>query len=77
MAYQLKIHAVTPRGEFFGFFGDRDESKDEVQRLADAMQESSNQLTRLVIKTPDGFEVLLNGQILKESVLLFRPEQVD
>lgn len=72
IAYQLKITAVTPRGEFTGTFGGQDADRGVIERCIDALRENVSSLRYLALDTEDGYEVVLNQQMIGQSVFKFK-----
>lgn len=72
IVYVLKVTAVTPRGEFTGTFGEQDADRSEIEQCIAALRENVSRLRYLALDTEDGTEVVLNQQMLEQSVLKFK-----
>lgn len=72
VVYMLKITAVTPRGEFTGTIGEQDADRSVIEQCIAALRESLSRLRCLAFDTEDGYEVVLNQQMLEQSVFKFK-----
>lgn len=70
--YQIRVRAITPRGEFVGTFGDIDQNQDEIENIRGLIFGTQiNNIQYIGINLDDGRgTAILNQAIIKDSVFI-------
>ncbi len=77
--YQLRITVIHALGTFSGHLQLRDEeaSEENAIELSEGIQTTINKVDRLVLMQHDGTEVAFPEKILRESIFIFKVEEIE
>lgn len=76
LMYKIKITVIAPIGEFTGYASEEAVTREQVNLAIDSLKSKINTLTYLILYASDGTQMLLNENILKQSVIKLRIESV-
>lgn len=72
LQYKLKFTVTTPLGTFTGYGSKEFYSLEGINKGLDILETSLNKLTSLALYCEDNSEILLNENILKQSIIQVR-----